>query len=422
MISRTRSKIYQLSKKYGQKMGLDLPYFVKNGFWVIVRKFFDVTAGVLLSVVFARLASQEVYGQYQYILSIFGTVSILSIPGLNTSLIKSVAEERDGEYENIVKISFFWSFLGIPILFAIGAYYYLTASHSLGIALILASIFFPFFYAPNTWYNFLQGKKRFDVLAKFGAMQAVLNTIATIIVIFFYRNSLIAITLTYLVSYTFFNVFYYFKSLKYIENSARDAESISYGFFLTKLSVISTISANLDKILIGIFLSPVALAIYSVGMLFTSQIQAISKSFLLVVSVKAIRQKILTKEAYLKIFALGALATIIFMFCLKFIIPFLFSNKYADSIFLSEISMIFFPFYVINLLYSNEYTFGARKSILLKNSIIFPIVQILLISLTLPTFGIKGMAFLFGFYNLLSLLTLFVLNHLEKKPTAMSVS
>jgi len=149
MIHRTKNKIHHLSKHYGQKLGLDLPYFVKNGFWVVVRQFVEVVAGISISIVFARLASQEVYGQYQFILSIFATISVLSIPGLNTSIIKSTAEEKDGEYKNIVKISFFWSFLGIPILFAIGMYYYLTGGATLGIALIIASIFFPFFYAPT---------------------------------------------------------------------------------------------------------------------------------------------------------------------------------------------------------------------------------------------------------------------------------
>ncbi len=370
-------------------------YFFKNGSWVFLRQVVETASGLALSVVFARLSTQEVYGQYQLILSIFATISILSIPGFNTSIIKSSARGYDGEYKEAVKKSFLWSLIGVPVLLAVGAFYYFQ-NPTLGVALMIVSIFFPFFYAPNTWDTFLRGKGEFKTLAIYGSVQALINAIVTILVLILDRNNLLAIIVTYLISYTFFNILYYRKSLKFVKNDKQGGEAISFGYFLTKLSIIGTIANNIDRLLIGIFLSPAALAVYSVGMLFTKQIQGISKNLLWIISVKDLEKKILTRQSYIKVFLVSSLIAIVCFLSFQYIIPLLFSQKYVEAVFLSKISIIFYPFFVITLLYGNEVTFNNEKRVLFLNSFISPIVFILLDILVLPLWGIKGMAFISG--------------------------
>jgi len=370
-------------------------YFLKNGSWVFLRQVVETASGLALSVVFARLSTQEVYGQYQFILSLFATISILSIPGFNTSIIKSAAKGYDGEYKEAVKKSFIWSLIGVPVLLAVGAFYYFQ-NPTLGVALMIASIFFPFFYAPNTWDTYLRGKGEFKTLAIYGSVQALINAVATILVLSLERNNLLAIIVTYLISYTFFNIFYYQKSLKFVKNDKQEGEAISYGFFLTKLSIIGTIANNLDRLLIGVFLSPASLAVYSVGMLFTKQVQGISKNLLWIISVKDLKKKILTKQSYVKVFLVSSLIAVICLLGFQYIIPLLFSQKYTEAVFLSEISIIFYPFFVITLLYGNEVIFDNDKRVLTLNSFISPIVLILLDILVLPFWGIKGLAFISG--------------------------
>jgi O-antigen/teichoic acid export membrane protein len=391
-------------------------YFLKNGSWVFLRQVVETASGLALSVVFARLSTQEVYGQYQFILSIFATISILSIPGFNTSIIKAAAKGYDGEYKEAVKKSFLWSLIGVPVLLAVGAFYYFQ-NPTLGVALMIASIFFPFFYAPNTWDIFLRGKEEFKTLALYGSVQALINAIVTILVLILDRNNLLAIIVTYLISYTFFNILYYRKSLKFVKNDKRDGEAISFGFFLTKLSIIGTIANNIDRLLIGIFLSPASLAIYSVGILFTKQIQGISKNLLWIISVKDLNKKILTRQSYVKVFVVSSLITIICLLGFRYIIPFLFSQKYSEAIFLSEISIIFYPFFVIFLLYGNEVTFNNEKRVLALNSFISPIVFILLDILVLPLWGIKGLAFLSGFQYAIYTLVVYLLRRSGRRAS-----
>lgn len=396
--------------RWGKKISLDLPYFVKNGFWAIIRQVALLSSGLLLFVVFARLTSQEIFGEYQLILSIMLLVSIVSIPGLNTSVLKSVAEGFEGDYRKSVRYSFIWSLAGIPIFIILGIYYYVFRDHGIGLALMVVSVFFPFIYAPNTWDYFLQGKKRFDVATKYCIAQASINALAMLAIIFISPNNIVLIITVYLISYAFFSVVLYYRSLKYVENDKCDKNILKYGMFLTKLSALGFITANIDKILIGIFLSPASLAVYGVGILFAKQLQDNTKSLMAISTPKQIEYKHLLLRHYIYLFLGGVVITVISLFIIKFIIPLLFSEKYASSIFISQISILFYPFFIISTIYKNQFLFSNKKKILFRESIISPLVKVIMTVILLPLFGIGGLAFLFGFQYVIIFAVLFVLN------------
>jgi O-antigen/teichoic acid export membrane protein len=415
MFLKFKRKIYQLSKKYGEEIGLDLPYFIKNGFWVSLKIAGMAVWGLVTTITFARLTDPEIYGQYQYFLAIFGLVSILSVPGLNTSLVRAVVQGFDGDYKRVVRISFLWSLLGVLVFLIIGAYYFLYQNRILGITLMASSVFFPLFYAPNTWDWFLQGKSKFDIAACYSLIQTTVSSLFLIITISFAKKNLFLIIMTYLISYSFFNMLFYYKSLKFIENNKQKKETIKYGRFLTKLYFLEIIAANLDKLLIGALISSSQLAVYSVGIVFAKQLQNISKSLLWITVPKIIKQKKLPKEKYLKIFAISSITTLIFFIALKYIIPLFFSEKYKESVFLSQISILFFPFYIIGNIFKNQFLFGKREQILIKESLLSSLSQIILIIFIIPIFGIKGMAVLFGGQPLFTIIILCILEKLSQK-------
>lgn len=409
-------RVYIFLKRLGDRIGLDLPYFVKNGFWVALKQIIGTSSGLLLVVVFARLASQEVYGQYQFVLSILAVISVLSVPGLNASIVKSAAEGKDGDYQDAVKISFLWSLLGIPLLMAVGGYFYgIRQEYIIGISLMIASIFFPFLYAPNTWDSFLQGKGRFDISVLYGSMQMVLNTLCMIGVVYFYSNSTVAIVVVYLFSYTFFNVYYYLRSLRYVENEEKDGDMIRYGWFLTKVNVLWMISGNADKILVGLYLGPAQLAIYSIGVFFARQIQNVSKNFLWVLIPKQICQKSVSRSNYGRVFLLSVLVTSIAIVSFEYVVPLFFSHRYDDSIGLSIISMAFYPVFIIATLYRNQVVFNKKEATLKREAIISPLIMLALMTIVIPMYGVTGLAFLFGFQYAVALAVLYALKNMTLK-------
>ena len=83
--------------------------------------------------------------------------------------------------------------------------------------------------------------------------------------LFLFKNNLLLIIVTYALTLAVFNILWFKRSLRFVENKKEDKETIPYGWFVTKIQVLSLIVGNLDKVLIGIFIGPAQLAVYAIG-------------------------------------------------------------------------------------------------------------------------------------------------------------
>jgi len=332
MIPKLRAKIYTISNRLGQKIGIDLPYYIENGFWVTMGQVFAMFAGLLLSVAFARLTTQEVYGQYQLVLSIVSIISIVSIPGLNTSIVQSVANGFDGSYKQTVGISFRWSLVGVPLLGCVGGYYYFF-EHEFGLAItfLVGSVFFPFLFAPNTWGAFLQGKSKFELFSIWTSIENIATTIILIACIWFFPDHLLVISMAYFIAKAFFNLWFYKSSLRFIKTNDKDDDTIKYGWYLTKLQILALIVTNLDMIIIGT-ISYEKLAIYAIALKLLDIIKNFSKSIFSITFPKFAQKDVnLSYKNVLLIFSIGFFAALFFYLIIDFIIVFLYTDKFIAS-------------------------------------------------------------------------------------------
>jgi O-antigen/teichoic acid export membrane protein len=396
MIAKSKDRIYKVAEKYGNAVGLDLTYFVKNGFWVLLRQIIASLCGLSVSVAFARIASKEILGQYQLALSIISVVSIFSIPGLNVAVMRSIARGNDGDYKKAVKLSFLWSLLGVPALFLVGAYYFLQ-NQTLGVSLMLGAVFFPFLYSPNTWDYFFQGKGRFDLSTKYFSFLSVFNSLFIILAVFFFKNNLKVIFSSYLISYSLFNSLYFLKSLKFVSNSAEDPEMAKYGVFLTKMKVLELIANNIDKILLATFLSPAALASYHIISLLPVKAKNIFKPFGNILFPKMAQAKqplaVILKEKRKILYVMAGFLVVLAVLFYFLVVPvnkLFFGAKYADAYALSRyyvvLVLIFIP---LNLL--GRYVQAVRNyRILVLTNAIYPVIQILIDFALILKFGILG--------------------------------
>lgn len=306
-----------------------------------------ILGGLFFIAVFSRLSSKEVLGQFQFVLSIFAFVSIISITGLNTSVIHSVSRGYEGSYKDAVKISFKWSILGLLTITFLGAYYLTTGQIYLGKAFILGSLFFPLFYAFNTWKAYYQGKSEFKLLTRNNILQNWTAIILTSIVIFFNGKSLIPILLVYLGSIGFSNLYFYLRSVRNLKTNSKDSDTIKYGWFLTYVEAWVILGDNIDKIAVGALLGPENLAVYTIISLIPTNTKGIFKSFSSIFFPKLARLKESFSEMIVFhrkniIYASIILALISFFYYLL-IIPvsfLLFSEKYGEFYWLSRIYII----------------------------------------------------------------------------------
>jgi O-antigen/teichoic acid export membrane protein len=413
LVGKIEEIIFKWAEKFGKRVGLDITYFVKNGIWVLLRQAILIISGLGVSVIFTRMTTQDVFGQYQLVLSILAMVAILSIPGLSTSLTRSIARGYEGDYKKAVRVSFLWSLLGVPTLLGVGVYYWMYQEQLVGIALIISAMFFPFFYSLNMRDTFFQAKGNFDNATKYNVIQVIVHSLAIIVVVCFRKDSLLWIVSVYLVSYTFFNIIYYFKSLKYIENNKQDKEIIRYGWFLTGVSILGVIASNIDKIIVGIFFSPAHLAVYSIGILVPKQLQNIVKSLLWITVPKQIKQGDISINNYFKIFLTTTVISIGVWFIIPALVVFLYSSKYTEAVALAQLAFLFFPVFIVSVLYKNKFLFKANKKEIAIEAIATPVIKITLMAIFIPIFGIRFLAFLFGFQYVIILVVLFVISKIN---------
>ena len=383
--------------EWGKKYQVDLAYIIKNEFWVYLKLGISLIIGLAVSVAFARLASKEVYGQYNFILAILAIASLLSIPGLNNAVLRSTARGNDGNYKQAVKTSFLWSLLGIPALLGIGAYYYYYDSQIIGICLMMSSIFFPFIYAPNTWDSFLVGKKRFDLTARYGIIQSSISAAAIIAILLLNANHLVLILATYLITSSFLTCLLYRRSLKYIENKAKDDECQKYGYFLTTANIVGTLAKNIDKILIGTLLGAPQLAIYAIAIVIPTAIKDLLKfvwaPFTPKISEQGIRigevgRKIKRLILPLALMVLGG--SLLYWLFIDDIILLLFSSKYMEAGIYSKMLLLMI-LASIPLSFLGAFTIAKKKtrSIVLGYHI-FPFLKLLIMFGFIYQWGIWG--------------------------------
>jgi len=324
--------------EYSRRYQIDLAYAIKNEFWVYFRLGVSLLIGLGVAIAFARLAPKEVFGQYTFILAILAIISLFSIPGLNSAVLRSTARGNEGNYEKAVKTSFLWSLLGIPALLGLGAYYYYFDSAVIGFGFMVCSVFFPFIYAPNTWDSFLIGKKRFDLRAKWGIIQSAINAVAIVAVLFLNAQNLVLILIAQLVSSSCVACWLYFRSLKYIENQVADGECQKYGYFLTTTNIVGTIANNIDKILIGVLLGTQDLALYAIAIVIPVKIKDLLKSAWTPFSPKISEQEISIGEVagklrglILPIAVVIMLSSLLYWLFVDEVVLWLFSAKYVEA-------------------------------------------------------------------------------------------
>ncbi len=237
---------------------------------------YGITAlsGIAISLTFAHLASKELFGQYQLILSILSLFSIFSLPGLNMAALKAVSHDKPYAVIEAVRKSFLFSLGAIPFLLAYAAYLYIRNDESLAATLLLATILFPFFYAPNTWYTYYEGKSRFSQVA----IRVIISTIAVTLAVMLglvYKLSLIGITTLFLATSAILTSLFFWEVKRKVPRSSRPQLDVAYGQRVTWQKFAFTLTEALPPLAISFWAGHTALATFQMANIFLSGISGL---------------------------------------------------------------------------------------------------------------------------------------------------
>jgi O-antigen/teichoic acid export membrane protein len=390
-----RQRIDKYLNLIGKFVRLDVKYYIRNSTYLIASQVVSMAFGVVLSIVFVRVLNQETYGHWNFILSVGGLVSILTLTGMNTAIIQAVARGHGRALLSATKKRFKWSVTGSIVLLGIGIYYYLNESTAVGEGIMISSLFFPFFEVLKGYTSYLSGKKQFGKVAKYGIITQAVSIPATIAAVYLSRN-LLVIVVVYLCTITITRGWFFRLVSHDIGKATDDEGTIPFGKRLTLVDIPGLISTYGDKLIIGITLSFTDLAVYSIALgasnflrYVVDPIASVSLPKLAAMPEKDAYTAV--KQRYVYVFLLMLVTGGFCMWLYQYLIPFLYTEQYSGAIFYSQILIGSLIFGVPNMLLTKALFPAQRKSReILHFEVIRVIVRtILLVILTLK-FGLIG--------------------------------
>jgi O-antigen/teichoic acid export membrane protein len=358
-------------------------------FWSNINQGITTAFALAVSIVFTRLGSKELYGQYLFVLGLFGLFSVISIPGVQICILRTSAQGYDGVYRRATRFSFLWSLVGIPLLVITGIFIYLFKTRILGISLIAVAIFFPFDIGLQNWMLFLKGKSEFQKLTVYNSIKLLMSLVVVTASIVFTKNIIIILVSYFLVS-SGFNIPYHLKALSSLKNDEVDEGWKRQSLALTMVVLTSIIFGRVDIVLIGALLPFGQVAVYGLVMKFTDVFFRIIQSTVEAIIPNLYQSKKITVTYFYKFFLLSFLIPIILYPIIKYPVLILYGEEFSEVIGFSQLYVFIIPFCFLNMTATHfMIKYKLNKEINLSR-IASMIAVIVLYAVLIPIYGILG--------------------------------
>lgn len=378
------------SEKYTKT---DMVYLVGSGSWFVLgtTASWAISLGTVLA--FANLIPRETYGTYQYVLSIADIFGILVLSGIDTAVARAVAQGKEGSLFEGLRAKIRWGLLGGAGSILFGSYYLLQGNALLGWAFIIAGIAIPFWETPGLYVAYLYGKKRFDLNNLYEIGAQLIAAIATVLALYLSKNLLIILA-AYLASWGIARTFFFFLTLRKLPpNTERDPGVVSYGKHLTTMSAASSLSSNVDSVLLWHFLGPAAVAVYIFAQSLPIRAASVFKMVNRIAFPKMAAQDLQVVQntlpaKVLRLCGLAALGAGAYVIAAPFIFAWLFP-QYLDAVPYTQILSLLIVLQPFSL-FSSLLTAHAKQTLLYIYNFGVPLFRIVVFLLLIPPFHIMG--------------------------------
>ncbi|MGN7437159.1 MAG: oligosaccharide flippase family protein [Alcanivorax sp.] len=310
---------------------------IKNVLYVSVLRGMQILLALASTYFIVRALSKESFGEYHFILSCIGILTVFSLKDMNNSIMQGVARGFLGTYRKAIPISLLVNSLGSMCLLVFAYFYYMQGNEALMYGFLMSSAIFPFTHGLSQWNSIHIGAEKFGSYLKHnGFSLMVMYSLMISGVIIWPENLLIPLCFVLLIP-ALQNIIMTVLNLREIDPDAPVEEgSIIYGIKTSLYSTINVIATYSDKLLVFYFLSPTALATFVAAERISDLFRNVVQDLSAVLAPKFAKSKHYTKEMdkYLKVFVfVYGSAIVIFAFLgLPTLIVLLFGQEYADAI------------------------------------------------------------------------------------------
>lgn len=326
----------------GKRTNIDVVYYVKSGWWInlgtIIISFLSLITYICLS----HFLSKEVFGLYQYLISLSVIIGSFTLTGMNSAVARSVANSYNGALVEATRVQLKWSLLPFIISLFISGYYIFNGNTQVAIGSLIIGVLIPILNTFNTYGAFLHGKKDFKNAFLLG-MRWNIPYYVSIIIVSIYFQSALFLLLAGLLSQTISLILVYRKTLKIYEpDNKTDPSMVSYSKHLTVMNFFSSLANQIDSILTFHYLGAAQLAIYSFATAIPEKFSTLLKFIPTTLYPKFAdrtykeenNKKVVKKTVYVMI--LSAICAAIYILIAPHIFN-LFFPKYVESILYSQI-------------------------------------------------------------------------------------
>ncbi len=378
------------SQKYTKTDMVDL---VHGSFWVTLAQGLVFIASFVLVWVCANFFTPEAYGEYRFLTTIVALLSLASLPGMTTAIVRAVARGHSGVIPEVVSMRVRWG-LWATLAASIGAgYYFLQGNIELGLSFLCIALLVPFYqsYAVTNFYH--NGRKDYKNYTLFTTIRRSTIVVATILAIVLTQN-VFATLVVYLATTAAINyILYRYTIFRFPLSGTTDAETIAYGKKLSLMSILSAASSQLDKVALWYFAGPAPVAIYSIA---TAAPKEIASAFgnvgVLALPKMASRDKRQLRQSLLRktfIYFMAAVPlTVVYIYSAPFLF-YAFLPQYVDYVFYSQLSSALILLTPLILL-TQYFSATMHTKAMFTMQFVLPAVLIGLYALLIPPFGVVG--------------------------------
>ncbi|MCO4782084.1 MAG: hypothetical protein KC646_07125 [Candidatus Cloacimonetes bacterium] len=251
----------------------------KNALLLGLRYILLIFIGIFQVYLFTHYVEKEVYGQFQYFVTILAMLSLFSLPGSNLAFTKMGALKDERFHVSILKVRVLTSCFASLILLLFAGYFY-KINFSMSLAYISAAVMFPFLYSLDSYLHILNGREQFNAKTAFEILKKFLIFVTLLTLIYFdLMNNIFILVVSIFMSEIICHVageLYTIKTLP--PQTDKGCDHNFYRKFtknMTFISFLGVIEGRIDRLIVGTFLGFSNLAIFHVGKVVLEQVKAI---------------------------------------------------------------------------------------------------------------------------------------------------
>lgn len=331
--------LLRASEKYSKT---DMVYLASGGFWIFVSRLASSLATLLIAIAFANLLAKDTYGTYKFVLAFASALAVFTLPGMGTAVIRAVSRGYEGALRAAVKTRVSWGLIGSAACAALALYYFSNENNILGISFLIIAPLVPLMDAFNTYDALLQGKKRFDLSALYGAAGQIAATTLLVGVLLLTKN-IFALLLAYFLSWIVVRgILLIITQKKHAANTATDPEAVRYGKHLSIIKGLGVVSGSMGGILVFHFLGSAPLAVFAFAIAPIEQVRALIKPVenLIVPKVAEDSWKMWSARTFLRkslpFFGLIGAGVLLYLIAAPYLYKILFP-QYLESVYFSRL-------------------------------------------------------------------------------------